>query len=269
MKRCPTCQRTFIDETQKFCPSDGTPLMSETAPAFDPEATVMSSASQIREEAPSQAPPAPPQPPAASAPSTPPTPYYNPDAGAGAQPAPNIHQSAPPPGGSPSPAWPPAPPQQQPYYPQPGAPGAQPTPQWQGGPQPQQPGWTPGQPPQAQWGAGGYYPQQPGQYAQFGAPPAAGGKSTVALAAMICGIVAFVTYAAALVIIGTRMTDLYDLLWALRWLWMGTGIAGLVLGIIGLISSKTGSSKAKAGIGLALGVLTLIFYFTNFYRLVV
>lgn len=261
MKRCPTCQRTFTDETQKFCPSDGTPLMAEKPPAFDPEATVMSSVSQIKEEASSQAPP----PQAPPAPPQPPTPYYNPGSGAGSQPAQNIHQSAPPPSAQPSPAWPPAPPQQQPYYPQTGTPGAQPTPQWQGGPQ--QPGWSPSQPPQGQWGGGGYYPQQPGQYAQFGAPPAVGGKSTVALAALICGVVAFVSHAAFIVIVGTRTRDLYDLIWALRWLWLATGFAGLVLGIVGLITAKMG--KAKAVVGLLLSVITLLLYFLGFWRWVI
>lgn len=48
MKRCPTCQRTF-DDNMKFCQSDGTPLVSDTAGAggmtqdaeFDPMKTVL------------------------------------------------------------------------------------------------------------------------------------------------------------------------------------------------------------------------------------
>lgn len=260
MKRCPTCQRTFTEGSQKFCPSDGTPLVEEQ-PAFDPEATVMSSSRQINEETPSPAPPA-------SPPSTspPPTPYYSPDSGAGSQPEQNAYQSAPPPGATPPAAWPPPPPpQQQPYYPQSGTPGGQPAPQWPGGPQ--QPGWPPdqqqGQPPQGQWG-GGYYPQ-PGQYAPYGVQ-ATGGKSGVALAALICGILAFVLYACVIVIIGTRMLDLYFILWTLRWVYLGAGFAGLVLGLIGLIISKTGSGKVKAGIGLFLGVLVLICYQTGLVR---
>lgn len=31
MKRCPTCQRTYSDETLRFCLEDGTPLVSEAA----------------------------------------------------------------------------------------------------------------------------------------------------------------------------------------------------------------------------------------------
>ncbi|HEY0404774.1 MAG TPA: hypothetical protein VGC89_03550, partial [Pyrinomonadaceae bacterium] len=61
MKRCPTCQRTYADDTQKFCANDGTPLVADEAPAFDPEATVMSSSKAILEDASSQ--PASPQPP--------------------------------------------------------------------------------------------------------------------------------------------------------------------------------------------------------------
>jgi hypothetical protein len=32
MKRCPSCQRTYEDDTQTFCMNDGTPLVSEAAP---------------------------------------------------------------------------------------------------------------------------------------------------------------------------------------------------------------------------------------------
>jgi hypothetical protein len=33
MKRCPSCQRSYTDDTQMFCLSDGTPLVSEAAPS--------------------------------------------------------------------------------------------------------------------------------------------------------------------------------------------------------------------------------------------
>src|SRR5688572_9200275 len=33
MKRCPTCNRTYTDETLLFCADDGTQLISEAAPA--------------------------------------------------------------------------------------------------------------------------------------------------------------------------------------------------------------------------------------------
>ena len=40
MKRCPSCNRTYTDTSLNFCLEDGTPLVSDTAPAFDPNATV-------------------------------------------------------------------------------------------------------------------------------------------------------------------------------------------------------------------------------------
>jgi hypothetical protein len=40
MKRCPTCNRTFLDDAQKFCLDDGTTLIEENAPSFDPQATL-------------------------------------------------------------------------------------------------------------------------------------------------------------------------------------------------------------------------------------
>jgi hypothetical protein len=49
MKRCPTCQRTYADDTLSFCLQDGARLFSESgAPSssFDPNATLHASASQ-------------------------------------------------------------------------------------------------------------------------------------------------------------------------------------------------------------------------------
>lgn len=43
MKRCPTCNRTFTDSNLSFCIEDGTPLVSSDSPAYDAEATVVSS----------------------------------------------------------------------------------------------------------------------------------------------------------------------------------------------------------------------------------
>ncbi|MBC7911480.1 MAG: hypothetical protein H7Y30_13315 [Pyrinomonadaceae bacterium] len=40
MKRCPTCNRTYADDAQKFCLDDGTTLTQETAAPFDPQATL-------------------------------------------------------------------------------------------------------------------------------------------------------------------------------------------------------------------------------------
>src|SRR2546429_8270022 len=39
MKRCPTCKRTFEDETLSFCLDDGTPLIAATRP--DSEETLV------------------------------------------------------------------------------------------------------------------------------------------------------------------------------------------------------------------------------------
>jgi hypothetical protein len=101
MKRCPNCQRTYPDDAPNFCVNDGIQLVTEEAPAFDPQKTILASA---------------PPPPQYSNPAPPPPPLAN-------QPPP---QQAP---------WPPPPPhQQQPpqaqqnwgggYYPQ--QPGQQP-----------------------------------------------------------------------------------------------------------------------------------------------
>lgn len=40
MKRCPSCNRTYTDVSLNFCLEDGTPLISDAAPSFDPHATV-------------------------------------------------------------------------------------------------------------------------------------------------------------------------------------------------------------------------------------
>lgn len=60
MKSCPKCNRTFPDETQKFCTFDGGLLIS--AQPFDPNATVRTTAADVTRAAPP--PPPPPAPPA-------------------------------------------------------------------------------------------------------------------------------------------------------------------------------------------------------------
>jgi hypothetical protein len=40
MKRCPSCNRTYTDASLNFCLEDGTPLVGESAPGGDPNATV-------------------------------------------------------------------------------------------------------------------------------------------------------------------------------------------------------------------------------------
>lgn len=42
MKRCPTCKRTYEDDTLSFCLEDGTPLAREVPPAADSDATLVS-----------------------------------------------------------------------------------------------------------------------------------------------------------------------------------------------------------------------------------
>jgi hypothetical protein len=40
MKRCPTCQRRYADETLNFCLEDGSPLITERAPSLDETLTL-------------------------------------------------------------------------------------------------------------------------------------------------------------------------------------------------------------------------------------
>jgi hypothetical protein len=40
MKRCPSCNRTYTDTSLNFCLEDGSPLVSDVAPAYDLNATV-------------------------------------------------------------------------------------------------------------------------------------------------------------------------------------------------------------------------------------
>jgi hypothetical protein len=268
MKRCPTCQRTYEEDSQKFCANDGTPLVAEETPAFDPEATVMSIPRPLLEEQPpADARPTPPE--------QPPTQYFDPSPEPPSRPEQDVHQSYPPPP-SPtpgaSPAWPPAQPQQpqqQPYYPQQGMAGGQPqAPPWQGGQQPQ--GWTPAQQQQQgqNWGGGGgYYPQQqppPGQYAPYGAAGAAaatatGGSSKLPTIAMILGLIAFISIVAVFVIVSARIYDLRDIIEPLFWGSGVTGGAGLLLGIVSLVIARKG--KGKAIVAVVLSIITLILFF--------
>src|SRR4030095_13013485 len=57
MKSCPKCNRTFPDETQKFCTFDGGLLISSQP--FDPNATVRTTSAELG----TTPPPAPPPPP--------------------------------------------------------------------------------------------------------------------------------------------------------------------------------------------------------------
>ncbi len=46
MKRCPTCNRSYTDDSQKFCLEDGATLIEETTASFDPQATIAMPAGQ-------------------------------------------------------------------------------------------------------------------------------------------------------------------------------------------------------------------------------
>jgi hypothetical protein len=76
MKRCPTCQRTYPDDSPGFCVNDGAQLVSEEPQAYDPQKTMLASA-------PPPPPPAPPQYQAQNAPPEikPPTQWQQPQAG--------------------------------------------------------------------------------------------------------------------------------------------------------------------------------------------
>jgi hypothetical protein len=54
MKSCPKCNRTFPDETQKFCTFDGGLLISAAAQPFDPNATVRNTAADLAPPPPTQ-----------------------------------------------------------------------------------------------------------------------------------------------------------------------------------------------------------------------
>ena len=52
MKRCPKCNRTFPEETQKFCTVDGGLLITD--PTFDPNVTVRATSAELRAQQPQQ-----------------------------------------------------------------------------------------------------------------------------------------------------------------------------------------------------------------------
>lgn len=245
MKRCPTCQRSYTEDSQKFCAQDGTPLVSDDQPDFDPEATVMSSVSRLRDEAPSS--PVPPQGSSAT----------------GYQPEQNVPQPAPPqaPGNAPPAAgWPPAAPQpQQPpaFYPQAGAPGGQPAPPWPGGQPQQTPNWSPGQPipPQGQgMVGGGYYPQQPGQYA-----PQARGSSALGILSLITGLISFFNWAYIFSMYFRIIAPDRSVAEVVVYVALIPGILAVLLGLISLFSSRW-RNKWLSIVGMLLGLPGIIFF---------
>ena len=48
MKRCPTCKRTFDDDTLSFCLEDGTPLVRDAASRADSQETLVSPSPSVR-----------------------------------------------------------------------------------------------------------------------------------------------------------------------------------------------------------------------------
>jgi hypothetical protein len=117
MKRCPTCQRTYPDDSPGFCVNDGAQLINEEPQGYDPQKTMLASA-----------PPPPPQ-------------YSNPQ-----PPSPPPPLSPPPLNSPPQAAWPPPPQQQQQQ--QPMSPQQQPQQGQNWGGYYQQPGQPQGYPPQ-------------------------------------------------------------------------------------------------------------------------
>src|SRR5882762_5317798 len=55
MKRCPTCQRTYTDETVKFCRVDGATLIEDSASVAEDGTTQVLAESRATSEAPTEA----------------------------------------------------------------------------------------------------------------------------------------------------------------------------------------------------------------------
>jgi len=47
MKRCPTCNKSYTDDNLSFCPSDGTPLITDQPLGYDPQATIMATPPKV------------------------------------------------------------------------------------------------------------------------------------------------------------------------------------------------------------------------------
>lgn len=122
MKRCPTCNRTYLDEQLSYCTDDGTPLEEQAgSSSFDPQATLLSP--PPRE---TSAPP-PPEPPATQA-------YRSDELPRDWSQPPSWSEPSQPPS-SPAPSWQPQPP---------------PAPSWNAqaqAPPPAPQGWSPPPPP--------------------------------------------------------------------------------------------------------------------------
>ena len=101
--RCPSCNQTYTDETLTFCPNDGTPLVREVPPPYDPQGAMYGAGGQPPGNYPPPQPPpqqgyypgAPQQPPPGGQAPPPPPPGWQPPYGQ------QQHQQYPPPYGAP------------------------------------------------------------------------------------------------------------------------------------------------------------------------
>lgn len=221
MKRCPNCQRTYPDDAPGFCVNDGTQLVTEEAPAYDPQKTILAS----------------PPPPAA------PPPQYNP--APPQAPPPSPQQGYQPPneaaGIKPPTGWQPQPPQAQP-------PAAAPWPP----PPPQQ---------QGQWGGGYYQqPGQQPYGAPYGAPAAGQGKG-LSLATFITGIVSVLALTLIFLMAGDVIDRDRDVAEICFYGSAALGLVAVVLGVLALISKKQRSKwMAIVGMILGVPAIIFFLY---------
>lgn len=223
MKRCPSCQRTYMDDAQSFCANDGTPLVEENAPPSDLQKTMLASG---------------------------PPSYTPPEQGSWPPPPPG--GQTPPGMGGQQPGWgqtpPPNPYGQQPY-------GGQ----QQYGRQ-QQYGQPPyGQPGQQQWG-GGYIP--PAGAAGAYAAETGGQRKGLSIAALILGILSTLGAILFLTGIVRRYHYVSDYRFRTDEFMLGSLIASVLGGlavILGIIALIFAISKAArwAGKGPAAAAIIL------------
>ncbi|HKC65702.1 MAG TPA: hypothetical protein VKB86_18820 [Pyrinomonadaceae bacterium] len=130
---------------------------------------------------------------------------------------------------------------------------------------------APGAPPQWQQQQAGYY-QQPAQYAPgYGGPYAPTGSRALSNAAFFCGLGAFIIMVLLIVFyvmvsngaldLSTALT-IAQILQPLSYVMLIAGGASIVLGIVALVMSgkNPALSKAKAIIGMVLGVIPLVLF---------
>jgi hypothetical protein len=221
MKRCPNCQRTYPDDAPGFCVNDGTQLVTEEAPAYDPQKTILASPPPPPAAPPPQYNPAPPQAP------PPPQPYQSPNEAAGIKPPtgwqPQPPQAQPPAG---APPWPPPSPQQG---------------QWGGGYYQQQPGQQP---------YGGAY----------GVPAAGQGKG-LSLSSFITGIVSILALTLIFLMANRVIDPDRDVAAICFWGSAALGLVAVVLGVLALISKRQGNKwMAIVGLILGVPAILFFLY---------